>query len=49
MKENTPKNCTECQHKKYCWGYYGGLTCKHKEEIASEYNQKISQKNEKKL
>lgn len=28
-----PRNCTECEHYKTCNALFGGLGCKHKEEI----------------
>lgn len=31
-----PKNCTECEYTKTCKSHFGGLGCKHKEEIVAE-------------
>ena len=31
-----PKNCDECEYHNNCNSCYGGLGCKHKEEIEAE-------------
>lgn len=33
-----PRNCNECEYRETCQSYFGGLGCKHKDEIAQQTN-----------
>lgn len=39
-----PKNCKECMFASDCKAYYGGSTCKYKEDLYYQYIQSLNKK-----